>query len=33
MGQGNSLKSYSDYTDIFSLNRRVRRSNIEHRVN
>ena len=33
MGQGNFLKSYSDYTDIFSLNLRIRRSNIEHSVN
>ena len=28
MGQGNSLKSYGDYTDIFSLNLRVRRFNM-----
>ena len=28
MGKGNSIKSYSDFTDIFSLNLRVRRSNI-----
>ena len=33
MGQGNSLKRYSDYTDIFSLNLRVRRSNIDHGEN
>ena len=33
MEQGNLLKSYSDYTDIFSLNLRVRRCNIEHSVN
>ena len=33
MGQGNSLKRHSDYTDIFSLNLWVRRSNIEHGVN